>query len=51
MSKLIKNGRNVINEWKTLTVAEGETPHSVKLPAGPVLVPTSVWRAPRRADS
>lgn len=47
MSKLIKNGRNVVNEWKTLTLAEGETPHSVKLPAGPVLVPVSVWRARR----
>jgi len=47
MSKLIKNGRNVVNEWKTLTLAEGETPHNVKLPAGPVLVPASVWRARR----
>lgn len=47
MSKLIKNGRIVVNEWKTLTLAEGETPHSVKLPAGQVLVPASVWRARR----
>lgn len=49
MSKLIKNGRTVVNEWKTLTLAEDETPQSVKLPAGPVLVPASVWRT-RRAE-
>lgn len=47
MSKLIKNGHAVVNEWKTLTLAEGETPESVRLPAGQVLVPSSVWRARR----
>jgi uncharacterized protein (DUF934 family) len=47
MLKLIKNGHVVTDEWKILTVSEGETPHSVKLPAGPVLVPVSVWRARR----
>ncbi|TXT25809.1 MAG: hypothetical protein FD134_862 [Gallionellaceae bacterium] len=50
MLKLIKNARDVaVDQWKTLTLAEGETPHSVRLPAGPVLVPLSVWRA-RRAE-
>ena len=49
MFKLIKNERVVVDGWKTLTLAEGETPHSVRLPAGPVLVPLSVWRA-RRAE-
>jgi len=49
MLKLIKNGHVVTDEWKTLTLAEGDTPHSVKLPVGPVLVPLSVWRA-RRAE-
>lgn len=47
MFKLIKNDRVVVDGWKTLTLAEGETPHSVRLPAGPVLVPLSVWRARR----
>jgi uncharacterized protein (DUF934 family) len=47
MSKLIKHDHLVADEWKTLTIAEGETAHSIKLPAGPVLVPTSVWRARR----
>ena len=49
MLKLIKNDRIAVAEWKTLTLADGETPHSVKLPAGPVLVPLSVWHA-RRAE-
>lgn len=49
MFKLIKNGRVVSDEWKTLTLAEGDTPQSVKLPVGPVLVPLSVWQA-RRAE-
>ena len=49
MFKLIKNGRVVTDEWKTLTLAEGDTPQSVKLPVGPVLVPLSVWQA-RRAE-
>ena len=49
MFKLIKNDCAVVDGWKTLTLAEGETPHSVRLPAGPVLVPLSVWRV-RRAE-
>ncbi len=47
MSKLIKNGRIVSDAWKTLTLAEGDTPQSVRVPVGPVLVPLSVWRARR----
>lgn len=49
MLKLIKNDRIAVDQWKTLTLADGETPHNVRLPAGPVLVPLSVWRA-RRAE-
>ena len=49
MLKLIKNDGIAVAEWKTLTLADGETPHTVRLPAGPVLVPLSVWRA-RRAE-
>lgn len=49
MFKLIKNGQVVADQWKTLTLAEGDTPHTVKLPVGPVLVPLSVWQA-RRAE-
>ncbi|MGC2165300.1 MAG: DUF934 domain-containing protein [Gallionella sp.] len=49
MSKLIKNGRIETDGWKTLALAEGETPENVRLPVGQVLVPLSVWRA-RRAE-
>lgn len=49
MSKLIKNGQIVADEWKTVIVAEGDTPHSVKLPVGPALVPLPVWNV-RRAE-
>jgi uncharacterized protein (DUF934 family) len=49
MFMLIKNGNIVSDGWKTLTLAEGDTPHNVKLPVGPVLVPLSVWQA-RRAE-
>ena len=48
MSRLIKNGQVVTNEWKVLRLAEGETAQSVKLPVGPVLVPLAVWKARRR---
>lgn len=47
MSKLIKNGRIVADGWKTLTLAEGETPQDVRIPVGAVLVSLSVWKARR----
>ena len=49
MFMLIKNGRVETDEWKTLILAEGDTPQNVRLPVGPVLVPTSVWKV-RRAE-
>jgi len=49
MFMLIKNGNFVSDGWKTLTLAEKETPQNVKLPVGPVLVPLEVWKA-RRAE-
>lgn len=45
MFMLIKNGRIVSDAWKTLTLTEGDTPHNVRLPVGPLLVPLSVWHA------
>ena len=48
MSRFIKNGQVVIDEWKILRLADGETAQGVKLPVGPVLVPLSVWKARRR---
>lgn len=47
MFKLIKNGRIVTDEWKTLTLTGRDTPQNVRLPVGPVLVPLSVWQARR----
>lgn len=49
MLELVKNGSVVKDEWKTLVLGEGDSPESVRLPVGPVLVPVSVWRA-RRAE-
>ena len=47
MPKIIKQGRVVDDAWKILALAENETPESVKLPVGPLLVPLAVWRARR----
>ena len=49
MFKLTRDGRIVADAWKTLTLAEGESPDAVRVPIGPVLVPLSVWQA-RRAE-
>ncbi|MGO8753644.1 MAG: DUF934 domain-containing protein [Gallionellaceae bacterium] len=49
MSKVIKNGQVVSNEWKLLHAMEGVSPQNVKLPVGPLLVPLAVWKA-RRAE-
>lgn len=49
MLKLIKNGKVVADEWRTLALGADDTPETVRLPVGPVLVPVSVWRA-RRAE-
>lgn len=45
MPKIIKQQRLADDEWKVLQLAENETPHSVRLPVGPLLVPLAVWRA------
>jgi uncharacterized protein (DUF934 family) len=49
MSKLVKNGKVEHDNWKTLHLAADDTPHGVRLPVGPVLVPLSVWKA-RKAE-
>ncbi|MGC2049631.1 MAG: DUF934 domain-containing protein, partial [Gallionella sp.] len=46
---LINDENPVTSGWKTLKLNKGDTPHSVRLPVGPVLVPLSVWQA-RRAE-
>ena len=49
MFTLIKDENPSTHGWKVLTLSGDDTPHTVRLPIGPVLVPLSVWRA-RRAE-
>lgn len=49
MSTLKESFAGVPDNWKVLRLAQDDTPHDVKLPVGPVLVPLTVWRA-RRAE-
>lgn len=48
MNGLISTNGSAAIVWKTLTLAEGESPNTVRIPLGPVLVPLSVWQARRR---
>ena len=45
MAQLIKHGTAALDTWKTLEIAEGETPESVALPTGDVIFPFAVWQA------
>lgn len=45
MTKIIKNGQILKDDWLVLRVAEGQLPSEVKVPAGKVLVPLAVWLA------
>ena len=49
MPKLIKERRLQNDPWKVVTLGEHDTPRSVRLPVGPLLVPVAVWRA-RKED-
>lgn len=49
MFMLIRNGHIESDEWRTLSLGEGDTPQTVRIPVGPVLVPLPVWQA-RRAE-
>ena len=49
MFKLIKKSNILTFDWKILKLAQDDTPHNVRLPVGPLLVPLSVWQA-RRAE-
>lgn len=49
MFNTIKNGNAGSGTWKTLVLGNDDTPESVRLPVGPVLVPLQVWKA-RRAE-
>jgi uncharacterized protein (DUF934 family) len=49
MPKIIKERRVADDQWKVLVLAENESPDTVRLPIGPLLVPVAVWQA-RRED-
>jgi uncharacterized protein (DUF934 family) len=53
MAQLIKNQnvapqgdffQGAVDTWKTLEIAEGETPETVALPAGDIIFPFAVWQ-------
>lgn len=48
-TRIIKNGQVQKDAWKIVALGENDTPQSVSLPVGPLLVPLAVWRA-RRAE-
>jgi len=45
MAQLISNQAVAVDTWKTLEMADGETPESVVLPAGDIIFPLAVWLA------
>ena len=47
MPRIIKHDRVFEDDWQVLTLAAGETPATVTLPADPVLLPLPVWLARR----
>lgn len=49
MAQLIKNRAVAVDTWKTLELAEGETPETVALPDGDIIFPLAVWQA-RKAE-
>lgn len=49
MPKIIKHSSIVDDGWTLVRLGEGETPDSVQLPAGDIIVPLKVWQA-RKAE-
>lgn len=47
--QIIKNKAVVEDNWTVLRLKEGETPESVTVPAGNIIVPLKVWLAQRDA--
>ena len=46
---IIKNKTIVADDWSVLRLVETDTPESVVVPAGKVIVPLKVWQAQRAA--
>ena len=46
---IIKNNEVVSDDWQVLRLAEGDTPESVVVSSGKVIVPLKVWQAQRES--
>lgn len=47
MRDIIKDKAVVPDDWTLLKLAEGESPESMTIPAGKIIVPLTVWEAQR----
>jgi uncharacterized protein (DUF934 family) len=47
MREIIKHRTVVSDDWTVLRLTEGDTPESIEVPAGKVIVPLTVWKAQR----
>jgi uncharacterized protein (DUF934 family) len=46
-NQIIKGRAVVDDDWSVLRLAEGDSPDSVEVPAGKIIVPLAVWQAQR----
>jgi uncharacterized protein (DUF934 family) len=49
MSEIIRNRTVVADDWTVLRLGENDTPESIALPDGKIIVPLAVWQARRAA--
>lgn len=49
MREIIKDKAVVSDDWTVLQMAEGDTPETVAIPSGKVIVPLKVWQAQQAA--
>ncbi len=49
MRNIIKNKTVVADDWNVLRLSEADTPETVTVPEGKVIVPLTVWQAQRAA--
>ncbi|MFC5550608.1 DUF934 domain-containing protein [Massilia aerilata] len=48
-AQIIKGRAVVADDWRVLRLLDAETPESVEVPTGKVIVPLTVWRAQRES--
>lgn len=47
MREIIKDKAVVMDDWTILQLEEGDTPETIAVPAGKIIVPLTVWEAQR----